>query len=115
RPRAAAQHHRRRDYHTGCGDPRGHRRDLRLNGFFVTGTDTGVGKTRVVAALAAALRARGIRVLAAKPAESGGGDDALQIAEAAGHPPVCRYRFPLPVAPGVAAEPAGITIDFGLI
>jgi len=88
---------------------------MRLSGFFVTGTDTAVGKTTVVAVLARALRARGLRVLAAKPVESGNGDDAARIAAAAGHAPVCRYRFAAPVAPGVAAEQAGLTIDFDLL
>ena len=36
-------------------------------GLFVTGTDTGVGKTRVAVALIHALRAQGLRVAAMKP------------------------------------------------
>src|SRR5262249_59514374 len=39
--------------------------------FFVTGTDPGVGKTRVSAGLLAHARARGLRVAALKPAETG--------------------------------------------
>ena len=88
---------------------------MRLNGYFVTGTDTGVGKTRVTSALAAQLRERGRHVIAAKPIESGGGDDAESIARAAGHPPICLYRFAPPIAPGVAAETEGRTIDFDAI
>jgi dethiobiotin synthetase len=38
---------------------------------FVTGTDTGVGKTRVAAALCRALAGRGLRVAAMKPVASG--------------------------------------------
>ena len=40
-------------------------------GCFVTGTDTGVGKTVVAAAIAAALRARGEAVVAFKPVVTG--------------------------------------------
>ena len=63
-------------------------------GCFVTGTDTGVGKTTVAAGLCAALSGRGYRVAALKPAESGcaraangelsasdGGTDLLTFAE----------------------------------
>ncbi len=40
-------------------------------GLFVTGTDTGVGKTRVAVALIHALRAQGLRVAAMKPVSAG--------------------------------------------
>ena len=43
-------------------------------GLFVTGTDTGVGKTTVTCALLAAARARGLRVAAMKPVETGCAD-----------------------------------------
>ncbi|MHB1187300.1 dethiobiotin synthase [Thiobacillus sp.] len=42
-----------------------------MKGLFVTGTDTGVGKTRVAVALIHALRARGLRVAAMKPVSAG--------------------------------------------
>jgi len=42
-----------------------------VKAFFVTGTDTGIGKTTVACALLAAARARGLRVLAMKPVETG--------------------------------------------
>ena len=42
-----------------------------MNGCFVTGTDTGVGKTLVACALLRALRARGIDVAGFKPVETG--------------------------------------------
>jgi dethiobiotin synthetase len=89
----------------------------------VTGTDTGVGKTLVTAAIAAALAARGTRIGVAKPAETGcrlrGGvlypEDAATLAAAAGSPEplelVCPYRFADPLAPALAAERAGSTID----
>lgn len=46
-----------------------------MRGVFVTGTDTGVGKTAVAAATVAALRADGLRVAAFKPAVSGLDED----------------------------------------
>jgi dethiobiotin synthetase len=90
---------------------------------FVTGTDTGVGKTVVSTVIAAALAARGCRVGVVKPVETGcrsaGGTlvpvDALALAAAAGDPApleiVCPYRLPDPLAPALAAERAGVAID----
>jgi len=86
---------------------------------FVTGTDTGVGKTTVACALAAAFARRGRRVAVMKPCETGGGDDALRLAAATGRALdpalVCPYRFPLPASPEVAAAAAGGAIDFAPI
>jgi dethiobiotin synthetase len=94
-----------------------------VKGLFVTGTDTGVGKTFITAALAAQLRNRGWQVAAVKPAESGceaGADgliaaDADAIAAAAGgwqgREARCLYRLREPVAPGVAARREGVAID----
>ena len=42
-----------------------------MKGLFVTGTDTGVGKTRVAVALIHALRAKNLRVAAMKPVSAG--------------------------------------------
>ncbi|HEY4416045.1 MAG TPA: dethiobiotin synthase [Verrucomicrobiae bacterium] len=47
--------------------------------FFITGTDTGVGKTVFTALLAGYLRGRGLRVAALKPLCSGGRDDARSL------------------------------------
>lgn len=89
-------------------------------GLFVTGTDTGVGKTTVAAGLLLALRQRGIRAGALKPAETGweGGGwppDGAALAAAAGLPlpreQVVPYAFAEPLAPAVAARRAGVTID----
>lgn len=94
-----------------------------MRGLFVTGTDTGVGKTFLAAALAARLHDRGWRVAAVKPAESGceeGPDgliaaDADAIANAAGgwqgRDARCLYRMHAAVAPGVAARREGIEVD----
>lgn len=95
-----------------------------MNGYFVTGTDTGVGKTYVTCALARRALVQGHKVFAFKPIESGcarGSDGELYgadqdlLAEAAGawQHGLLRglYRFSLPAAPFVAAEAAQITID----
>ncbi len=78
-------------------------------GYFVTATDTAVGKTVVTSGLAAALRARGRDVAVFKPVQSGAladdpfGDAALLGAD-------CVYAFAAPLAPLVAARAEGRTI-----
>jgi len=86
--------------------------------YLVTGTDTGIGKTLVGCALAAALSKR-LRVGVLKPAETGcperSGelfpDDAHRLREAAGcELPleiICPFRYAEPLAPWLAAERAG--------
>jgi dethiobiotin synthetase len=88
-------------------------------GFFVTGTDTGVGKTLVACALLRGLRARGIDVGALKPIETGVGPagplDALALREAAGSDDtletICPQHFALPAAPTVAAAAEGRRVE----
>jgi dethiobiotin synthetase len=89
-----------------------------VSALFVTGTDTGVGKTFVACAVAAALRARGLRVGVLKPVETGvvrEPEDALALRAAAGDPAplddVCPYRLRAPLAPAVAARLEGVTLD----
>jgi dethiobiotin synthetase len=92
------------------------------NGYFVTGTDTGVGKTFVSAALARNATSKGKRVFAFKPIETGIpqaadrlGDDQRLLTEAAGGWQRGRlrgvYQFALPAAPLVAAQAEGRSID----
>ena len=87
-----------------------------MNGLFVTGTDTAVGKTVLTAGIAAALRARGHSVGVAKPIQSGAlatdpdGDAMLLkrwtgVAESASE--IAPYSFAAPLAPLVAAELEG--------
>lgn len=95
----------------------------RRTGLFVTGTDTGVGKTLITAGLAYALRARGIDVGVMKPVETGCHErngrlhpvDALMLREAAGSRDaldlINPYRFREPLAPMVAAERSRRSID----
>jgi dethiobiotin synthetase len=93
-----------------------------MRGVFVTGTDTGVGKTVVAAAIAAAAVARGISIATYKPVVTGldepAGEwprdhDLLASVANAGQTPedVSPYRFGPPVSPHLAAELAGETID----
>ncbi len=79
---------------------------------FVTGTDTGVGKTEAACALLSLLAEAGLRPAAMKPYESGCLDrrrpaDALALKAAARCDDpldrVCLYRYRAPLAPGVAA------------
>lgn len=98
-----------------------------MSGVFITGTDTGCGKTSVGCALAAEIRARGHKLAVLKPVETGceerDGDrraeDALALAEAADDrrsaEQVCPYRFALPAAPTVAARAEGAEIELETI
>lgn len=91
-----------------------------LAGCFITGTDTGVGKTLVTAALAVCLKQRGIGVGVMKPVETGygadgaAGSDAARLHAAVGMTDsveaMSPYRFPDPLAPFDAARRAGTTI-----
>jgi len=95
-------------------------------GFFILGTDTGVGKTVVTAGLAMGLRSRGYSIGVMKPVASGCmeignsliSEDAVFLLEAAHNEftalsnPI-RYKEPL--APSVAAEIEGRPVDVGKI
>jgi dethiobiotin synthetase len=75
---------------------------------FITGTDTGVGKTVFAALTTAALREHGFRVAALKPICSGGRDDARQLWRAAGKvlslEEVNPWHFRAALAPLLAAR-----------
>lgn len=87
----------------------------------ITGTDTGVGKTTVARAIAAAFAQRGARVGVMKPVETGCAaehmTDGALLAEAAAsgdaRSVITPYAFSAPVAPMVAAAEAGVEIDIG--
>ncbi|HNB70999.1 MAG TPA: dethiobiotin synthase [Acidobacteriota bacterium] len=97
----------------------------RGKGIFITGTDTGIGKTTVGAALVAALVATNQTVRVVKPVESGclpdkEGNlmpaDALELRHASSFPgcplaEVNHYALAEPLAPAVAAERAGVELD----
>lgn len=95
---------------------------------FVTGTDTGVGKTLAACALLHRARAEGLRAHGYKPVASGSvmtprgwrNDDALALLAAAGEQVDCDdsvyadinpYCFEPPIAPHLAAREAGRNID----
>ena len=95
-------------------------------GIFITGTDTGVGKTIVAATLARLLRMNGARVGVMKPVTSGcreeGGklvsDDALLLCKAAGvelSDDVAPFCLREALAPSDAAKIDGVRIDFSVI
>ncbi len=84
-----------------------------MRAFFVTGTDTGVGKTFVAAALLRSAAANGLRASAQKPAETGVEhddlpDDARALVKACGRDlapdDVSPFRYREPLAPAVARE-----------
>ena len=94
------------------------RASLGRTDFLVTGTDTGVGKTVVAAALVLALRESGRRAIGFKPAETGIGpaavaDSAILARASAEDDPLARPLISLAegLAPAVAAERAGLVVD----
>ena len=92
-------------------------------GIFVTGTDTGVGKTVVSAALAWTLKQSGKKVVVMKPVQTGTASAQLMDIEfvqrviGTNYPieEVCPYRFPHPLAPSVAASLLGQKVDLDKI
>ena len=98
-----------------------------VRGLFITGTDTGVGKTYITAMLALAFCQRGLRVGVMKPVETGcpikcgqlQPQDSLFLRQiaccTAPQELVTPYSFREPVAPAVAAQQEGRKIDLGQI
>ncbi len=92
-------------------------------GFFVTGTDTGVGKTLMACALLHGFAQQGRRVAGMKPvacgvvrSATGLVNEDVALLRAAGNVEaplqlVNPYCFEPPIAPHLAAEQAGVTID----
>lgn len=92
--------------------------------YFVTGTDTGVGKTLICCALLHSFAAQDQRVAGMKPVaagcdEDGKNADVRQLRAAsnilASYEQINPYSFIHPVAPHVAARNAGVRIDFSRI
>ncbi len=94
---------------------------------FVTGTDTGVGKTRIACALLRRIRAEGCTAAGFKPVASGAlrtaqglrNDDALALQAASspglGYDEVNPYCFEPAIAPHLAAQEAGVEIDLAAL
>lgn len=92
-------------------------------GFFVTGTDTGIGKTTVSCALLHAFAAQGKKAVGMKPiaagSENGQWHD-VELLIAASNIRTARecvnpYAFDPPVSPHLAAQQAGVEIDLAVI
>jgi dethiobiotin synthetase len=102
---------------------------MSTRGIFITGTDTGVGKTVIACALVRALRETGQRVAVMKPIASGSfitpeglrNADALALMDAAGpagpgsYSEVNPYCFEPPISPHIAAKEAKISVDSSTI
>ena len=98
-----------------------------MKGWFITGTDTGVGKTFVTVGLLRYLNERGLQAAGMKPVASGcertpdglRNDDALRILEASApelpYELVNPYSFEPPIAPHIAAVKAGVMIEMKTI
>ncbi len=95
-------------------------------GLFITGTDTGVGKTHVATIIVRQLRNSGYHVGVYKPVASGCekirgrlvSEDAFKLWDAAGRPGpiarVCPQAFAAPLAPHLAAALEGKKVDWAL-
>ncbi|MEI8019333.1 MAG: dethiobiotin synthase, partial [Schlesneria sp.] len=103
-------------------------------GLFITGTDTGVGKTHVTCLIARQLIGAGVETAAYKPVCSGGvkknaatshgihdyeWDDIIRLSAATGgkwpDETICPQRFLAPLAPPIAAKMEGRIVDFPLL
>jgi dethiobiotin synthetase len=102
-------------------------RSTPIPGLLITGTDTGIGKTLIAGAIAAHLRKQGVRVGVLKPAASGCvhrreglvSEDAEFLAHCADTPHpldlIAPQRFAEPLAPAIAAQRLGTTLDWDAI
>lgn len=100
---------------------------LMTKGIFITGTDTGVGKTVIAAGIIRALGRKGVKAGAMKPVETGcideGGNlvalDGTFLRKIAGMDEpaeiVTPVRFSYPLAPMVAAELEGKSVDLDAV
>ncbi len=98
-----------------------------MTALFVTGTDTGIGKTRSAIGLCRAFAQRGVKVAGMKPVASGcmqtpqglRNEDALALLDSmnvrAEYSEVNPYAFAPAIAPHIAAREAGIDIDFEVL
>lgn len=98
-----------------------------MRGVYVTGTDTGIGKTVASASLLHVARRQGLRAIGMKPLASGcqrtgegwRNEDALMLQAASEPRPryddVNPYALPLPLAPELAAADAGVEVALGPI
>jgi dethiobiotin synthetase len=95
--------------------------------YFIAGTDTSVGKTRVTTALLRVMRHDGLKVAGMKPIAAGAewqngrwvNEDALLIASSSGqltpYEQLNPYCLKEPLSPHIAADRSSISIDLGVI
>lgn len=100
---------------------------MQLKGFFITGTDTDVGKTEVAAGLIKKISSMGHQVAGMKPIASGCDEtdsglrnsDALQLIDAANsnisYDLINPYTFKAAIAPHIAADQNRVEIDMEVI
>lgn len=96
---------------------------MKRRGYFIAGTDTGVGKTRITVGLVAAWREAGERALGMKPVSAGQievdgrkiNEDVLRISVASGIDErdvrLARYRLGLAASPHIGAQMESIRVD----
>lgn len=86
---------------------------------FVTGTDTGIGKTVLAVMIVRFLKGAGVPVAAFKPVCSGGRNDARQLREALGGEPsldaINPWHYRAPLAPNLAARREGRRLRFAQV
>lgn len=102
---------------------RAFRTDNATRGWYITGTDTGIGKTTVACSLLHAARRLGLRAQGMKPIASGcvngQNEDALALQQASSievpYDLVNPYALDAPIAPHLAAKQQGIAVDLAKI
>jgi dethiobiotin synthetase len=98
-----------------------------IQAFFITGTDTGIGKTYVACKLIRDYAAQGYKVVGMKPVAAGCelvdgewmNEDVLRLTQASNvvvpRELINPYSFKEPIAPHIAAEKAGVKIEMEVI
>jgi dethiobiotin synthetase len=87
---------------------------LMRRGLFITGTDTGVGKTYLTCRIARTWRREGRSFRVMKPLATGDGEDTRLLSQASGQSDlsaISPFRFAEPAAPPVAARAEGVHLE----
>jgi dethiobiotin synthase len=90
-----------------------------MNGIFITGTDTGVGKTYFTSLLTRALRKRSVPAIPLKPISAGDRTDSIILSEATGGEispvEINPVHFPAPLSPYAASMVEGRPFPWGIL
>jgi dethiobiotin synthetase len=90
-----------------------------MKGIFITGTDTGVGKTYFTALLTRALRKRSVPAIPLKPISAGDRTDSILLSEATGGEispiEINPVHFSAPLSPYVASMVEGRPFPWGIL